>query len=106
MSPALRPETRLAILERDDYTCRYCGAQPDQLYDWHPFIKRWIALIHVDHVIPRSQGGTDDPSNLVTACRRCNLAKYDAHWTPLGWEHWTPLPEDAQFEELEEEEEQ
>jgi 5-methylcytosine-specific restriction endonuclease McrA len=26
----------------------------------------------VDHIIPLAQGGTDDPSNLRTLCRRCN----------------------------------
>lgn len=29
----------------------------------------------VDHVIPISRGGTDLPSNLVVACRPCNLRK-------------------------------
>jgi 5-methylcytosine-specific restriction endonuclease McrA len=29
----------------------------------------------VDHVIPRRLGGLDDDSNLVAACRRCNLSK-------------------------------
>lgn len=29
----------------------------------------------LDHVIPRSRGGTDQSSNLVTACRRCNTKK-------------------------------
>jgi 5-methylcytosine-specific restriction protein A len=30
-----------------------------------------------DHIIPRSRGGTDDWSNLCTACRVCNSAKCD-----------------------------
>ena len=30
---------------------------------------------HVDHVIPRSQGGPDEPWNLVPACADCNLRK-------------------------------
>ena len=41
------------------------------------------ALLHVDHVIPRAQGGTDELDNLVTACPPCNLAKYDR--TPVEW---------------------
>ena len=32
-------------------------------------------LIHVDHVIPLSSGGTSDPSNLRAACSTCNLRK-------------------------------
>lgn len=54
---------RFEILRRDEHTCRYCGAQaPD-------------VPITVDHVIPRALGGTDDPTNLVTACRDCNFGK-------------------------------
>jgi 5-methylcytosine-specific restriction endonuclease McrA len=54
---------RFEILRRDGHTCRYCGAQaPD-------------VPLAVDHVIPRVLGGSDDPSNLVTACRDCNLGK-------------------------------
>ncbi len=30
---------------------------------------------HIDHVIPLSLGGTNDPWNLVVACAECNLRK-------------------------------
>ena len=55
------PANRLyaAIFERDDYKCRYCGRCAE----------------HVDHVIPRCQGGPDDLDNLVAACASCNLSK-------------------------------
>lgn len=57
---------RFFVLQRDDFKCRYCGVGPqdDQL--------------HVDHVHPVVMGGTDDPGNLVTACRTCNLGKGSA----------------------------
>lgn len=42
--------------------CVYCGT--------------WEAG-HVDHVVPKSRGGTDDPTNLVSACQPCNYAKHD-----------------------------
>lgn len=29
----------------------------------------------IDHVVPTSAGGGDEPANLVLACRRCNLRK-------------------------------
>jgi len=55
--------TRFEVLRRDEHTCQYCGQKaPD------------IAL-HVDHVIPVALGGSDDPSNLVAACRDCNTGK-------------------------------
>lgn len=43
--------------------CHYCGCT---LYD---FNSTW------DHVIPRSQGGTNESGNLVRACKPCNFAK-------------------------------
>ena len=52
---------RLEVLERDDYTCHYCGTVADS----------------VDHVLPKVRGGSDDEANLVAACIRCNSAKRD-----------------------------
>lgn len=54
---------RFEVLRRDDHTCRYCGASaPD-------------VPLTVDHVIPRALGGSDDATNLATACRDCNSGK-------------------------------
>lgn len=54
---------RFEILRRDSHACRYCGAKaPD-------------AELTVDHVTPKALGGTDDPTNLVAACRPCNSGK-------------------------------
>ncbi len=54
---------RLDVLDRDGYTCQYCGkVAPD-------------VVLHVDHVVPVSKGGGDDMGNLVTSCRECNLGK-------------------------------
>ncbi len=30
---------------------------------------------HIEHIVPRQHGGSDDPSNLALACHRCNLHK-------------------------------
>lgn len=54
---------RNAIAKRDNYTCAYCGDKID--------------TFHVDHVFPRSKGGKNTASNLVTSCASCNLAKSD-----------------------------
>lgn len=54
---------RFEILKRDGFRCVYCGASPLRGY------------LHVDHVVPVIEGGTNEPSNLVTACRDCNLGK-------------------------------
>ena len=60
---AIPKRLRYEILRRDNHACRYCGAAaPD-------------ARLTVDHVIPVALGGTDEPSNLVTACEPCNSGK-------------------------------
>ena len=51
---------RERILIRDGYCCQYCGQED---------------ATTVDHILPISKGGTDDPDNLVAACSRCNYSK-------------------------------
>lgn len=50
---------RFAILERDAKMCAYCGR----------------AANTVDHIVPKSKGGTEINSNLVACCKRCNNKK-------------------------------
>jgi hypothetical protein len=52
---------RFEVLRRDNYTCRYCRSTSNELT--------------IDHVTPAVLGGTDDPSNLVAACKDCNAGK-------------------------------
>lgn len=60
---AVSKRTRYEVLRRDNHACRYCGATaPD-------------VMLQVDHVIPTTLGGSDDPDNLVAACRDCNSGK-------------------------------
>lgn len=59
---------RTRIKTRDNNTCCFCGisaeAQPN-------------LLLEVDHIVPLSQGGFSEPSNLQTLCWRCKWAKID-----------------------------
>lgn len=48
--------------------CRYCG---------------WWPAVHVDHIVPRSRGGSYNRENLAPACELCNLEKCDR--TPDEW---------------------
>ncbi len=60
---AISVAMRFHIMRRDNYTCQYCGAKaPD-------------TALHVDHVVPVVEGGTNDPANLLAACVRCNIGK-------------------------------
>jgi len=54
---------RFEILKRDGFRCKYCG-------------RTAVAIaLEVDHVVPVSEGGTDEPENLITACFECNRGK-------------------------------
>ena len=60
-----------SVFARDGYRCVYCGFQDERNGS-----DAGLAL-HVDHALPLSRGGTDEPSNLVTSCVNCNLRKGD-----------------------------
>ena len=55
--------TRFIILARDKFTCQYCGRRAPEV------------ALQVDHIIPKSKGGTNLHANLITACAPCNLGK-------------------------------
>lgn len=50
---------RRAVFARDEQACQYCGTKAENL----------------DHVVPRSRGGSHTWENVVASCRRCNLRK-------------------------------
>ncbi|HEX6459145.1 MAG TPA: HNH endonuclease [Thermoleophilaceae bacterium] len=58
-----RKITRRAIFARDGWTCQYCGSERGTLT--------------IDHVIPRSKGGSSSWDNIVTCCAPCNRRKGD-----------------------------
>ncbi len=54
--------TRRAVFARDEWACQYCGSGSD---------------LTVDHVIPRSKGGSSEWENVVACCASCNRRKAD-----------------------------
>lgn len=64
----IRTDKRLAIYLRDNFRCLYCCRN---LHDADP------TDITLDHIKCQSDGGSNDESNLVTACRSCNCARQD-----------------------------
>ena len=54
---------RRAVFARDGHRCQYCGATAE----------------NIDHVVPRSRGGTHTWENVVAACRPCNTRKEDRY---------------------------
>lgn len=56
---------RAMILDRDGYLCRYCkGKHKDSKLDVH-------------HIVYRTNGGSNDPSNLITLCHTCHKKLHD-----------------------------
>jgi len=55
---------RFRVLQRDGFRCQYCGktAKDD-------------VKLEIDHIRPRCEGGTDEMTNLITACFDCNRSK-------------------------------
>lgn len=62
-------ETRAIVLDRNGFTCQMCGAGAGEP---HPFDPSRTTRLHLGHVIDKSMGGSDDPSNLRAVCSVCN----------------------------------
>jgi len=63
------PLTRNAVFARDGHRCQYCTGPAESL----------------DHVVPRSRGGTHTWENVVACCRRCNIRKGSKLLTESGY---------------------
>lgn len=68
----------LRILYRDNFTCQDCG-------EFHAFYNQHGMYIPIDdgqlevhHIVPVSEGGGDEPENLVTLCKNCHLERHRA----------------------------
>src|SRR3990170_850064 len=55
--------SRRVLFARDGWQCAYCGSDGNRLT--------------LDHVVPRSRGGTSVWENVVTSCAPCNHRKGD-----------------------------
>jgi CRISPR/Cas system Type II protein with McrA/HNH and RuvC-like nuclease domain len=60
---SIRKSVRFKVFERDSFTCRYCGRNSE------------VITLEVDHIHPKSKGGTDHIENLATSCSDCNRGK-------------------------------
>lgn len=68
----LTPRERYCIMERDNFTCQYCGVTARE------------AKLEIDHMVPISKGGTNEFTNLVTACVACNRGKGNNSYNVLN----------------------
>jgi 5-methylcytosine-specific restriction endonuclease McrA len=70
-APKLNKEQRREILERDNFLCVACGIGG----------RESDIILEVHHKIPRSCGGSNDPSNLETRCTVCHDIWHYGSWT-------------------------
>lgn len=65
----------LRILYRDNFTCRDCGEFKAYKNEHGVYIPIDSGL-EVHHIIPVSEGGNDDPDNLITLCHDCHMKRH------------------------------
>lgn len=66
---AISKELRALVLDRNDFTCQMCGAmagEPD------PYDNSHTIRLRISHIIDKSMGGPDHPSNIRAICSVCN----------------------------------
>lgn len=63
-------ETRYEILKRDNYSCALCVE-----FDDGEFSK-----MQIHHIVPVSEGGNDEESNLITLCFDCHKNLHNSGW--------------------------
>lgn len=68
-------ETRAFVLDRNGFTCQMCGAAAGEPHPYDPTRK---TRLHIGHIIDKSKGGIDEPSNLRAICSICNEGAQNA----------------------------
>lgn len=66
---SISKETRAIVLERNGFTCQSCGIAAG---DQDPFHSGRTIRLTMGHIIDKSKGGSDTPSNLKAICTNCN----------------------------------
>lgn len=75
---AISKETRAYVLDRNGFTCQMCGAVAGEP---HPYNATRKTRLHLGHIIDKSIGGSDEPSNLRAICSICNEGASNATLT-------------------------
>lgn len=86
-----RQVTNTFLFARDDYQCQYCGRRSSELKTRESLTR--------DHLIPMSRGGTNEWSNVVTACSSCNTKKANRMPNEIGM-HPLHVPVEPHFVHL------
>lgn len=85
---------RFDVFRTKGYSCHYCNLEGTFVIVWiddaddhsvHTDLFTFdennrLVMMTIDHIIPKSKGGTKSLSNLITACQTCNNHKGDADY--------------------------
>ncbi len=96
-------DVKKTLLHAQRGVCAYCG-RPLSIHS---------PKTHLDHVLARACGGSDELKNLVVACERCNTTK--AHYSlqrwanklserrknGRGWKHWPKWTDTTRYKAIE-----
>ena len=63
--PQVTAALRRAVAKRAGHRCEYC-----RLFEEYSALR-----FHIEHIVAKQHGGTDDPDNLALACPECNYQK-------------------------------
>jgi hypothetical protein len=63
ISMTITNKQRFEVFKKYNFTCQYCGRHTPEV------------ILEIDHIIPKSKGGTDDIDNLTVSCFECNRGK-------------------------------
>lgn len=66
----------LRILYRDNFTCQDCGEFHAHKNEHGIYIPIDDGKLNVHHIVPVSEGGGDEPTNLVTLCIDCHKKRH------------------------------
>ena len=61
-------DVRHYLFKKFNFRCTQCGVTNKE------------AVLHIDHVIPISRGGSNNEDNLQVLCKTCNLSKHTDEW--------------------------
>ena len=67
--------TKTKIKQREKYRCQMCGDYQGKIYD-----SGVIVVVQAHHIIPKSEGGTNLPDNLITLCDFCHDVVTSEKW--------------------------
>src|SRR5688500_7974346 len=87
-------------LREDFVSCPGCGRDRDRIFNQRPHPEMHMnQCLTVEHLLPRSAGGSNHVSNLIIICHRCNFTRgAQRPWDWYGAQHliyadgWPPPP--------------